>query len=100
MFFIREKKKDTSNRNRERCFFTCEKNGTFNQKPQMCVSFASKFPPFIGAFSMQRPRFANIQRETTIKQSFYRRKVKKHLGNWIEIILYLYTKNSTLDEEN
>ena len=30
-------------------FFTCEKNNTSNQKPQRCVSFAPKFPPFIGA---------------------------------------------------
>ena len=30
-------------------FFTCEENDPFNQKPQLCVSLASKFPPFIGA---------------------------------------------------
>ena len=30
-------------------FFTCEKNNTSNQKPQRCVSFEPKFPPFIGA---------------------------------------------------
>ena len=66
-----EERKDTSNRNRERCFFTCEKNDTSNQKPQRCVSFASKFPPFIGACNLQRPRFAsclaNIQREAIVK---------------------------------
>ena len=38
---------DTSNKNRERCFSTCEKNDTSNQKPQRCMSFAPKFPPFI-----------------------------------------------------
>ena len=32
-------------------FFTCENNGTSNQKPQRCVSFAPKFPPFIAARS-------------------------------------------------
>ena len=45
--FTRQKKKnDTSNKNGERCFFTCEKNDTSNQKPQRCVNFAPKFPPF------------------------------------------------------
>ena len=31
--------------------FTCEKNDTSNQKPQRCVSFAPKIPPFIAACS-------------------------------------------------
>ena len=31
--------------------FTREKNDTSNQKPQRCVSFAPKFPPFIVACS-------------------------------------------------
>ena len=31
--------------------FTREKNDTSNQKPQRCVSFAPKFPPFIAACS-------------------------------------------------
>ena len=44
MFFTREKKQK-SNHNRERCFFKCEKNDMFNQKPQRCVSFAPEFPP-------------------------------------------------------
>ena len=39
MLFAIEKS-DTSNQNRERCFFTCEENDTSNQKPQRCVSFA------------------------------------------------------------
>ena len=50
MVFTREKH-DTSNQNRERCFFTCEENDTSNKKPQRCVSFAPKFPPFIAACS-------------------------------------------------
>ena len=58
MFFTRAKN-DTSNQNRERwCFFTSDKNDTSNQKSQRCVSFAPKFPPFIGACSLQRPRFS------------------------------------------
>ena len=30
-------KNDTSNQNRQQCFFMCEKNDTSNQKPQRCV---------------------------------------------------------------
>ena len=37
MVFTYEKKNDTSNKNRERRFFTCEKNDTSNQKPQKKV---------------------------------------------------------------
>ena len=50
MFFTHEKN-DTSNQNRERCYFMCGKNNMSNQKPQRCVSFAPKFPPFIAACS-------------------------------------------------
>ena len=60
MFFTREKN-DTSNQNIERCFFTCEENDTSNQKSQRCVSFAPKFPPFIGACSLQRPAHAVVE---------------------------------------
>ena len=52
--FALKKKKDTSNKNRKRCFFTYEKNDLSNQKPQRCVSFAPKFPPFKGACILQR----------------------------------------------
>ena len=53
-------------------FFTCEKNDTFNQKPQRCVGFTPKSPLFIGTCSLQRPRFTScfaddIQRGKTIK---------------------------------
>ena len=65
MVFTREKN-DTSNQNRERCFFTCEKNDMSNQKPQRCVSFAPKFSPFIGAYSLQG-RFADIPRGFCIR---------------------------------
>ena len=73
-------KNNTSNRTRERCFFACEKNYTSSQKSQRCVSFASKFPLFIGAWSLQRPRltscFADIQRERFFSKSFSGKKVK------------------------
>ena len=65
-----------------RCIFRCEKNETSNQR---CVSFAPKFPPFIGACSLQRPRstscFADIQRE-----KFFPQTSEKHLGNWSGIV--------------
>ena len=67
MIFTREKN-NTSNQNRERCFLKCEKNDTSNQKWQRCVSFAPKFPPFIGACSLQRQCFADI-----IEKSFSRK---------------------------
>ena len=47
MVFTREKN-DTSNQNRERCFFKCEKNDTSNQKPKRCVH---EFRAKISAFS-------------------------------------------------
>ena len=52
-------------------FFTCEKNDTSNQS-QRCASFAPKFPPFIGACSLQRPRFASAS-QTVNEKSFSRR---------------------------
>ena len=38
----------TSSQSEERMmFFTRENNDTSNQKPQRCVGFAPKFPPFV-----------------------------------------------------
>ena len=54
-------------------FFTCEKkNDTTNQKPQRYVSSASKFPPFIGTWSLQGlySCFADIQWEKFLPKSF------------------------------
>ena len=62
MVFTREKN-DTSNQNRERCFFTCEKNDT-----EVC-EFRAKIPAFY--CSLQR-RFAHIQREKFYSKSFSR----------------------------
>ena len=50
------KNNDTSNQNRERCFFTSEKNDTSHQKPQRRVGFAPKFPPFLRQCCLQCPR--------------------------------------------
>ena len=48
----------------KQCFFTCEKTGTSNQKPQKCRSFMPNFLPFIGTCSFQHPHllccFADI----------------------------------------
>ena len=56
-YFSYVKKNDSSNQNRVRWFFTYEKNDVSNQRPQWCVSFAPKFLPFMGAWSLQRPLF-------------------------------------------
>ena len=78
LFFIREKN-DTSNQNRVRWFFTYEKNDMSNQRSQWCVSFAPKFLPFIGAWSLQRPLFwsclTDIQRE-----KFFSKGIVKETG--------------------
>ena len=37
MVFVTDEKDDISNQNHEQCFFTCVRNGTFNQKPQRCM---------------------------------------------------------------
>ena len=91
MFSTREKN-DTSNQNREKCFFACEKSDTSNQNSQMSVSCAPKFLPFIGACSFQRPRFASSTSQTfngkkIFLKSFSRKKVKKKkLENWSGIV--------------
>ena len=62
MFFTRENKKNKNKSNQKTIrpiriaydyFFTRERNDAFDQKPQRCVSFAPKFPPFIGACGLQ-----------------------------------------------
>ena len=50
-------------------------------RSQRGVNFAPKFPPFIGACSLQR-HFADIQRERFFSKCFSRKKCEKHLGNW------------------
>ena len=67
MVFTREKN-DTSNQNRERCFFTCVKNDTSNQKPHRCVSFAPKFRLFL---QLAERRFAHIRGEKFFSKSFF-----------------------------
>ena len=78
-YFSYVKKNDTSNQNRVRWFFTYEKNDMSNQRPQWCVSFAPKFLPFIGAWSLQRPLFwsclTDIQRE-----KFFSKGIVKETG--------------------
>ena len=56
MFFTHEKK-DTSNQNRERCFFPCEKNDTFNQKSQEVYEFRAKIPAFYRPLQLAEYRF-------------------------------------------
>ena len=72
MVFTHEKH-DTSNQNRERCFFTCEENDTSNKKPQRCVSFAPKFPPFIAGCSAASHTF---NEKSFTQRVFLAKKVK------------------------
>ena len=72
-------KRKTKNKNcysqsepQKRCFFTCEKNDTSNQKPQRCVSFAPNFPPFIGACTLRRPRFVSCSRKLNWNRFAYK----------------------------
>ena len=62
------------NQSEERTIFcTRKKNDTSNQKPQRCVSFVPKFPPFLGACSLQRPRLTSCQADIQRADSFSRR---------------------------
>ena len=75
----KQTKNDTSNQNRVRLFFTRERNDAFDKKPQRCVSFAPKFPPFIGACGLQRLCFevtSQIFKEKRFSPRFLL------LGNW------------------
>ena len=84
MFFTGEKN-NTCNQNRERCFLMCEKNDTSNQKSKRCVSFAPKFPPFIGACSLQRQCFPDIIEKSFSRQLFLV-KSEKHFRHWSGIV--------------
>ena len=91
MVFTREKN-DTSNQNRERCFFTCKKNDTSNQKPQRCASFAPKFPPFIAACRAASHTF----NEKSFSQRVFRAKKVKNISEmeWNSFVCF------TVDKEN
>ena len=89
MVFTREKN-DTSNQNRERCFFMCEKNDTSNQKPQRCVSFAPKFKPFLAACSAASHTF----KEKSFTPSFSRKKSDISEMEWNNFVCF------TVDKEN
>ena len=81
-----------SNQNRERCFFKCEKNDTSNQKPQRCVSFAPKFPPFIAACSAASHTF----NEKSFTQRVFFAKTVKNISEmeWNSFVCF------TVDKEN
>ena len=72
MFFTGEKKTIVPIRTANDDFFTGEKNDTCNQSPQRCVSFAPNFPPFIGACTLQRPRFVSCSRKLDWNRVVYK----------------------------
>ena len=91
MVFTRAKK-DTSNQNREGCFLRWGKNVTSNQKPQRCVSFAPKFPPFIAACSAASHTF----NEKSFTQRVFLAKKVKNISEmeWNSFVCF------TVDKEN
>ena len=92
MVFTLEKN-DTSNLNLEWCFFTCEKNATSNQKPQRCVSFTPKFPPFLAA--CWAPCRTHSIRKVFLKEFFLVKKVKNISEmEWNSFVCF------TVDKEN
>ena len=85
MVFTGEKK-DTSNQNREGCFLRWEKNVTSNQKPQRCVSFAPKFPPFFAGCSDASHKF---NEKKFSRRVFFLSKSEKKIGNWRGIVSFV-----------
>ena len=74
MVFTRAKK-NTSNQNREGCFLRWGKNVTSKQKPQRCVSFVRKFPPFLAGCSNASHEF---NEKSFSRRVFFFQKVKKN----------------------
>ena len=72
MVFTREKN-DTSNQNRERCFFKCEKNDTSNQKPQRCVVSRKNSRLLL---QLAAPLRTHSTRKVLLKEFFSPKKVK------------------------
>ena len=72
MVFTREKN-DTSNQNRERCFFHVWEKWYVQSEATEVSKFRAKIPAFY--CSLQR-RFAHIQREKFYSKSFLAKKVK------------------------
>ena len=74
MVFTRKKKMIRPIRITNDVFFTCKKIDTSNQKPQRCVSFAPKFPPFlVGCWA---PLRTHSRRKVFLKDFFLVKKVK------------------------
>ena len=72
--------------------FTREKNDTSNQKPQRCMSFAPKFPPFIAAYSAASHTF----NEKSFTQRVFLAKKVKNISEmeWNSFVCF------TVDKEN
>ena len=97
MVFTREKN-DTSNQNREWFFFTCEKNDTSNQKPQTCVSFTPKLPPFIAACGAASHTF----NEKSFTQRVFLAKKVKNISEmeWNSFVCFTVDKEKGMNRRN
>ena len=91
-----EERKDTSNRNRERCFFHVWEKWYVQSKATEVCEFRVKIPAFYRRLQLAAPSLCELLRKHSTrgdrKVEFLSQKREKHLGNWIEIVLYLYTK--------
>ena len=72
----------------------CEKNDTANQKPQRCVGFAPKFPPFIAACSAASHTF----NEKSFTQRVFLAKKVENIRKWSGIVSFVSLSN--VDKEN
>ena len=83
--------------------FTSEKNRTSNLKPQRCVSFTPKFPPFICAcnFNFSALALRVLRRHSTrnfFLEELFWRKSEKPLGNWSRIVSYISLSMKRIEE--
>ena len=70
MFFTREKKKEKSNHNRERCFSKCEKNDTYlvQSKATDVCEFRARIPAFYKRLQLAEPSLCELLRRHLTKK--------------------------------
>ena len=89
----------SSNQSEERTMvFTREKKDTSNQKPQRCVSFAPKFPPFIAACSAASHTF----NEKSFTQRVFLAKEVKNISEmeWKSFVCFTVDEKTVESQQN
>ena len=79
MVFTHEKKNDASNKNREQCFFTCEKNDIQSEASEVC-EFSAKIPAIYRHLQLRR----QFNEKSFFQRVFLIKKVKNILEIWVE----------------